>query len=272
MPDLVAEPDPVERELRKMGSMSLLEHLEELRKRVFKSLIAVALCVGAGWYYVETVIGKMVAPIQKALAAHHFDTSLVYLNPTDTFNIQLKIGLIVGIFIACPFLLYQVWGFISPGLYRNEKKFLLPFLFLSVGLFLSGGFFGYKVVFPVAMVFLIGQGGSNLKPMISITEYTDLFLTIILGLALVFELPIVLGFAGAMGVVSAKFLFKHIRGAVLVFFVIAAILTPTTDIMNMSIYAAPMVLLYVGSIGIVWLVHPRQRRKRAEKRKEQDLK
>jgi sec-independent protein translocase protein TatC len=273
MPDLVAEPDPtVEKELRKMGSMSLLEHLEELRKRVFKSLIAVALCVGAGWYYVETVIGKMVAPIQKALASHHFDTSLVYLNPTDTFNIQLKIGLIVGIFIACPFLLYQVWGFISPGLYRNEKKFLLPFLFLSVGLFLSGGFFGYKVVFPVAMDFLIGQGGSNLKPMISITEYTDLFLTIILGLALVFELPIVLGFAGAMGVVSAKFLFKHIRGAVLVFFIIAAILTPTTDIMNMSIYAAPMVLLYIGSIGIVWLVHPRQRRKRAEKRKQQDLK
>jgi sec-independent protein translocase protein TatC len=85
-----------------------------------------------------------------------------------------------------------------------------------------------------------------------------------------FELPIVLGFAGAMGVVSAKFLFKHIRGAVLVFFVIAAILTPTTDIMNMSIYAAPMVLLYIGSIGIVWLVHPRQRRKRADKRKEKD--
>jgi len=108
--------------------------------------------------------------------------------------------------------------------------------------------------------------------MISINEYADLFLTIILGLALVFELPIILGFAGAMGVVSAKFLFKHIRGAVLIFFVIAAILTPTTDIMNMSIYAAPMVLLYIGIIGIVWLVHPRQRRKRAEKRKEQDLK
>ncbi len=273
MPDLVAEPESPqeEKEQRQLGSMSLLQHLEELRQRVLRSVIAVGVCVGAGWYWVELVISKMEAPIQKALSDNHFDPHLFYLNPTDTFNIKLKIGLIVGIFIACPFLLYQVWGFISPGLYRNEKRFLLPFLFLSVGLFLSGGYFGYKVVFPVAMDFLLKQGG-DLRPMIAITEYTDLFLTIILGLALVFELPIVLGFAGAMGVVSAKFLFKHIRGAVLIFFVIAAVLTPTTDLMNMSIYAAPMILLYIGSIGIVWIVHPKQRRKRADKRKQQDLK
>jgi sec-independent protein translocase protein TatC len=272
MPELVAEPDQkqIEKEQRQMGSMSLMQHLEELRSRVFKSALAVAVGVGIGWYKVETVIGLMEAPVQKALKNHHFDPSLIYLNPTDTFNIQLKMGLIIGVFIACPILLYQLWGFISPALYRNEKRFLLPFLFLSVILFLCGGYFGYKVVFPVAMDFLIGNGG-DLKPMISINEYTDLFLTIILGLALVFELPIVLGFAGSMGVVNAKFLFKHIRGAVLIFFVIAAILTPTTDIMNMSIYAAPMIVLYIGSIGIVWLVHPKQRRKRAEKRKDKDI-
>jgi sec-independent protein translocase protein TatC len=270
MPELVAEPDPtIKKELRQMGSMSLMEHLEELRKRVFKSVVGVAIGVAIGWYKVEAVISKMEAPVQAALKAHHFDPSLIYLNPTDTFNIQIKMGLIVGVFIACPWLLYQVWGFISPALYRNEKRFLLPFLFLSVVLFLAGGYFGYRFVFPVAMDFLIGNGG-DLKPMISINEYTDLFLTIILGLALVFELPIVLGFAGAMGVVNAKFLFKHIRGAVLIFFVIAAILTPTTDIMNMSIYAAPMIVLYIGSIGIVWLVHPKQRRKRAEKKNQQD--
>lgn len=269
MPELLAERDPeIEKDLRRMGSMSLLEHLEELRKRVFKSVLAVAVGVALGWFKVEAVIGTMEAPIQKALRDHHFDPSLIYLNPTDTFNIQLKMGLIVGIFIACPVLLYQVWGFISPALYRNEKRFLLPFLFLSVILFVLGGYFGYRVVFPVAMDFLIGNGG-DLKPMISINEYADLFLTIILGLALVFELPIVLGFAGAMGVVNAKFLLKHIRGAVLIFFVIAAILTPTTDIMNMSIYAAPMVVLYFMSIGIVWLVHPKQRRKREEKKRKQ---
>jgi sec-independent protein translocase protein TatC len=270
MPELVAEPDPaIKKELRSIGSMSLLEHLEELRRMVFKSVVGIAVGVAIGWYKVETVIGKMEAPVQKALRDHHFDPSLIYLNPTDTFNIQIKMGLIVGVFIACPWLLYQLWGFISPALYRNEKKFLLPFLFLSIILFLCGGYFGYRIVFPVAMDFLIGNGG-DLKPMISINEYTDLFLTIILGLALVFELPIVLGFAGAMGVVNAKFLFKHIRGAVLIFFVIAAILTPTTDIMNMSIYAAPMIVLYIGSIGIVWLVHPKQRRKREEKRRLRD--
>jgi sec-independent protein translocase protein TatC len=135
-----------------------------------------------------------------------------------------------------------------------------------VGLFLSGGVFGYKVVFPVALDFLINTGAqAGMRPVITITEYTDLFLTILLGLALIFELPIVLGFAGAMGVVSAKFLIKHIRGAILIFFVIAAILTPTTDLMNMTIYAAPMILLYFMSIGIVAIVHPGARRRRREK-------
>ena len=255
-----------------MGSMSLLQHLEELRRRILYSLAAVGLCVGAGWYKVDEIIGKMEAPIQQALKNNGFDPHLVYLNPTDTFNVKLKIGLIVGIFIACPFLLYQVWGFISPGLYRNEKRFLLPFLILSICLFAGGGYFGYRVVFAVAMDFLIGQGkGANLVPNIAIDQYTNLFLTIILGLACIFELPIVLGFAGAMGVVSAKFLVKHIRGACLIIFVLAAILTPTTDIMNMTTFAGPMIMLYLLSIGIVWLVHPKQRRKRAEKRKEQGL-
>jgi sec-independent protein translocase protein TatC len=191
---------------------------------------------------------------------------LSYLNPTDPFNLYLKVGLLGGIFLASPIVLYQVWNFVAPGLYRNEKRFLLPFLFLSVGLFLAGGYFGYKIVFPVAMDFLIGHYGGDFRANITIDQYTKVFLTIILGLALIFELPIILGFAGSMGVINAKFLLKHIRGAVLIFFIIAAILTPTTDIMNMTIYAAPMILLYLGSIGIVWLVHPSQRRRRKQKR------
>src|SRR5215813_13262391 len=270
MPELVAEPqDKKEVEQRQMGSMSLLQHLEELRKRVIYSVAAIAICFGAGWYKADYIYGKMMVPIVAALKNHHWDTQLTYLNPTDPFNNYMKIGLIAGIFIASPFLLYQVWMFISPGLYRNEKRFILPFLFLTVGLFLSGGYFGYRIVFPVALDFLIQQGGTALKPTITITEYTDFFLTIILGLGIIFELPIVIGFAAMMGVVNAKFLFKHIRGAVLIFFVIAAILTPTTDILNMTIYAAPMIALYLLSIGLAWLVHPSQRRKRREKREKQ---
>ncbi len=271
MPELEVAPSPTSRfDEQELGTMGLLQHLEELRKRIMWSAASVAICFGVAWYKWEEIYALMRKPIEQALAAHNMDTHLSFLNPTDPFNLSLKLALITGIFIACPFLLYQVWMFISPGLYRKEKKFILPFLFLSVGLFLSGGLFGYKVVFPVALDFLIGTGAqAGMRPVITITEYTDLFLTILLGLALIFELPIVLGFAGAMGVVNAKFLFKHIRGAVLIFFVIAAILTPTTDIMNMTIYAAPMILLYFLSIGIVAIVHPRARRRRREKREQQ---
>lgn len=263
MPDTAVEQ---EKEERQLASMGLLQHLEELRRRVIYSLIAVAVCFGGGWYYADKIFAKMQIPIAEALKNHHWDTSLVYTSPTEPFNLYLKLGLFAGIFIASPFLLYQVWAFISPGLYRHEKRFVLPFLFLSVGLFLGGGIFGFKIVYPVALDFLINYA-QGLHPMITISEYTDLFLTIILGLAIIFELPIVIGFAAMMGVVDAKFLFKHIRGAVFLFFVVAAILTPTTDPLNMTIYAAPLIALYILSIGIAWLVHPKQRRKRAEKRK-----
>lgn len=264
MPNAAVEPE-VEKQSRELGSMSLLQHLEELRRRIIYSIAAVAVCFGVGWYYSTPIYERMMQPIKLALKAHNWDQQLAYLSPTDPFNNYLKIGLIAGLFIASPVVFYQLWMFISPGLYRNEKRFVLPFLILAVGLFVGGGAFGFKIVFPVALDFLIYQGGT-LKPVITITEYTNLFLTIILGLSLIFELPIVLGFAAMMGVVSARFLFKHIRGAVFLCFVAAAILTPTTDIMNMTIYAAPMVLLYLLSIVIAWFVHPTQRRKRREKR------
>jgi sec-independent protein translocase protein TatC len=264
MPNLAVEPQLAEE--RQLGSMGLLQHLEELRKRVIHSMLAVAVGFGVAWYFAQYLNDLLQRPIAKALANHSYSPHLVFTNPTEPFNINLKIGLIAGIFAACPVILYQVWSFISPGLYRREKRFVLPFMFLSVGLFLGGGLFGYKIVYPVALDFLIGYA-KGLQPMITISEYLDLSLTIILGLALIFELPIVLGFAGLMGVVDAKFLFKHIRGAVFIFFIVAAILTPTTDPLNMTIYAAPLIGLYIMSIGIVWLVHPRQRRKRKEKQK-----
>lgn len=273
MSDLVAEPEhkEIEKELRQMGSMSLFQHLEELRKCILRSAAAVAVGFGVSWYFAQDKIYPFIEkPILAVFKKYNMDPHLTYLSPTDPFNLYLKVGLMAGIFLASPVILYQVWSFISPGLYRHEKRFVVPFLLLSVGLFLGGGYFGYKVIFPVALDFLIHSYGSAFKATITIDAYTKLFLTIILGLAIIFEMPIVLGFAGMMGVVNAKFLFKHIRGAVLVCVTLAAILSPTTDIMNLTIYAAPMVILYIGSIGLVWLVHPRQRRKRADKRKEKD--
>jgi len=274
MPDLVAEPEhrEIERELRQAGSMSLLQHLEELRKCIIRSAAAIAVGFGVCWYFAQDKIYPVIEkPIIVVFKKYNIDPHLNYLSPTDPFNLYMKVGLMAGIFLASPVVLYQVWKFIAPGLYRHEKRFVLPFLLLSVGLFLAGGFFGYKIIFPVAMDFLIGSYGGKFHASITIDAYTKLFLTIILGLAVIFEMPIVLGFAGMMGVVNAKFLFKHIRGAVLICVTAAAILSPTTDLLNLSIYAAPMVLLYILSIGLVWLVHPKQRRKRKEKRKERGL-
>jgi sec-independent protein translocase protein TatC len=192
------------------------------------------------------------------------DTQLVYLNPTDPFNMYLKIAFLAGIFLASPFVLYQVWAFIAPGLYRNERRYVLPFMFSTVGLFLLGGLFGYKMVYPAALDFLIGWS-AQFKPMITVGEYVDLFLTIIAGLGIVFEMPILVFFLALMGIVSAGWMWRNFRYSILVIFVIAAIITPTTDIMNMCIFAAPMIILYMVSIAIAWFVHPTQRRKRAGK-------
>jgi sec-independent protein translocase protein TatC len=264
MPDLeTAAAAAREKLTEKMSAMSFLEHLEELRKRIIYSIIAVAIGFFACWNYAERIYGYMQVPIMQALAAHHMDQKLVYLNPTEPFNMYLKIGLIAGLFVASPFVLYQLWAFVAPGLYRNEKRYVMPFMVLSVGLFLAGGIFGYRIVYPAALDFLVGYG-KQFTPMITIGEYTDLFLTIIVGLGVVFEMPILVFFLSLMGIVSAGWMWRNLRYSILVIFVIAAILTPTTDIMNMCVFAAPMIGLYILSIGVAWMVHPTRRKARAE--------
>jgi len=187
--------------------------------------------------------------------------NLVYTNPTDPFNMYLKISLIVGIFVASPFVLYQVWAFIAPGLYKSERRYVAPFLFSTVGLFMAGGYFAYKMVYPAALNFLI-EYSAQFTPMITINEYTNLFMTIVLGLGVVFEMPILVFFLALFGIVSPGWMWRNLRYSILVIFIIAAIITPTTDIMNMCIFAAPMVVLYLASIGVAYLVHPKQRKKR----------
>ena len=157
-----------------MTGMSFLEHLEELRRRIIYSFLYIVAGFSICWWFHEQIFGLMQKPIVQALANHGMDTKLVYLNPTDAFNMYLKVAFLAGVFVASPFVLYQVWAFISPGLYRHERRYVLPFMFSSVGLFLAGGFFGYKMVFPAALDFLIGWS-SQFKPMVTIGEYTDLF-------------------------------------------------------------------------------------------------
>ena len=264
MPEIAATAPPEDEHREPMTAMSFLEHLEELRRRIIYSLLAVAAGFFLCWGYAERIYEIMQRPIMEALHHHGMAEKLVYLNPTEPFNLYLKVGLLAGLFVASPFVLYQVWLFISPGLYRNEKRYVLPFMFSTVGLFVAGGVFGYKMVYPAALDFLIGYG-QQFTPMITIGEYTDLFLTIIIGMGVIFEMPILVFFLSLMGIVTAGWMWRNLRYSILVIFIIAAIITPTTDILNMCIFAAPMVALYVLSIAIAWLVHPTQRRARARK-------
>jgi sec-independent protein translocase protein TatC len=261
MPEMTADPPTHEPVPDAMPAMSFLDHLQELRRRIVYSIIAMVVGFFACWGYADRIVGWMQQPIMEALKHNGMPQTLVYLNPTDPFNLYIKVGALAALFVTCPFVLYQVWMFISPGLYRNEKRYVVPFMVSTIALFLSGGYFGYKLVYPAALEFLIGYG-KQFQPMITIHEYTDLFLTVILGLGLVFELPILVFFLALMGVVSAGWMWRNVRYSILVIFIIAAIITPTTDILNMCIFAAPMVVLYLLSIGIAYLVHPKQRKAR----------
>jgi sec-independent protein translocase protein TatC len=245
--------------------MGFLDHLEELRRRLVYSIAAVAVGFFACWWKVERIYDVMQRPIMDVLKANGLSQQLVYLNPTEPFNLYLKVGMLAGLFVASPFVLYQIWCFISPGLYRNEKRYVMPFMASTVALFVAGGYFGYKIVLPQALVFLIGYG-KDFQPMITLSEYSSLFLTIIVGLGVIFEMPILVFFLALMGIVTSGWMWKNIRYAILAIFVIAAIITPTPDILNMCIFAAPMVGLYILSTGIAYLVHPDQRDKRAVKK------
>ncbi|MFZ0818354.1 MAG: twin-arginine translocase subunit TatC [Candidatus Sulfotelmatobacter sp.] len=248
-----------------MPTMGFLDHLEELRRRLVYSVAAVGVGFCACWWKVEKIYDIMQRPIMDALRANGMSERLVYLNPTEPFNLYLKIAALAGLFLTSPFVLYQVWMFISPGLYRNEKRYVVPFMVSTIALFSIGGYFGYRVVYPQALNFLI-HFGRQFQPMITIGEYTSLFLSIILGMGLIFEMPILIFFLALMGMVTARFMWKNFRYAILVIFIVAAIVTPTPDILNMCIFAAPMVALYAFSIGIAWMVHPKQRRARNEKK------
>jgi sec-independent protein translocase protein TatC len=238
-------------------SMPLLAHLEELRKRIILSGLFVLAGFICCWYFADRIFAQMQQPIVVALRHHGIGGGLVYLNPTEPFNLYLYVALVAGLFAASPFVFYQFWLFIAPGLYRKEKRYVLPFLISTIGLFLAGGMFGYKMVYPASLDFLIGYG-ERFQPMITIGEYTKLFASIIIGLGLVFEMPILVFFLALMRVVTARWMWRNLRYSILVIFIIAAIVTPTPDILNMCLFAAPMVALYAISMGVAWLVNSRR--------------
>jgi sec-independent protein translocase protein TatC len=233
-------------------STPLLAHLEELRKRIVFSVVGVLVGFLFCWSYAERIFGFVQQPVIQALRSHGLGVGLVYLNPTEPFNLYLEVGLVAGLFLASPFVFYQLWLFVAPGLYRSEKRYFLPFVLSTVALFLAGAFFGYKMIYPASLDFLIGYG-RQFQPMITIGEYTKLFLAVIVGLGLIFEMPILVFFLAQMRVITAQWMWQNLRYSILAIFIVAAIVTPTTDILNMCLFATPMIALYAISIGVAWL-------------------
>ena len=248
-----------------MQTMGFLDHLEELRTRLVRSVLAVVVGAGVCWAYRERIYSIMQKPIIDTLHAHHLPEKLVYVNPTDPFNLYVKIAILAGLFLTSPFVLYQVWMFISPGLYRREKRYVVPFMLSTITLFTLGGYFGYRVAYPRALDFFIDFSG-QFQPMITIGEYTQLFLSIVLGMGLIFEMPVLVFFLAFLGIMTPSFMVRNFRYAILVIFVLAALVTPTPDIVNMCVFAAPMLGLYGLSIAVAWLVHPEQRARRQKKK------
>ncbi|HEV2177498.1 MAG TPA: twin-arginine translocase subunit TatC [Terriglobia bacterium] len=255
-------PDPEEDQLSGK-QMSFLEHLEELRKRLVRSIIAIVAAAGICFYFAQNIYNYLARPLTQTLIALHLPDKLVYTNPVDPFNLYVKLALMGGLFLASPFVLFQIWQFISPGLYRNEKKYVWPFVILTSGLFMSGGFFAYRLAFPAALRFLVGYG-HNFTPMVTINEYMDLTMTIMVGVGLVFELPVAILILSFIGIVTPRFLWKHVRYAILITAVLAAGIVPTNDLATMFIVWIPLVGLYVLSIGLSWLVARRKRARAIE--------
>jgi sec-independent protein translocase protein TatC len=229
--------------------MSFIEHLEELRKRLIWSIGFVVLAFGFCWVFAGDLYDIAIALIRSNPAV-----TLSVSRPQDIFSLHVKVTLVTAIFLSAPFIVAQVWMFISPGLYRHERRYAIPFVLFGSVLFVTGGAFGYFVAFPVALQFLLTWiVESHLVPIIDASEYFNLFFTIIVALGIVFQIPALILVLSRIGLVDARFLFKKLKYAVFSCVVVAAVITPTTDPGNMLIIAAPMLLLYCVGIVVAWI-------------------
>ena len=247
--------------------MTFFEHLVELRKRLINSLIAIAIGAFIGVYVAKYVIDFVTRPILRAFTIAHLESKLIYTHPAGVFNLILTLGIYIGIVLASPVVLYQIWLFVAPALYKHERSAIAGFLSSTVFLFVAGIAFGYYVTLPYVLNFLMSfQNASlpNIVPMITVNEYFDLTLLILLGFGLVFEMPVLMFFLTLFGIVTPQFLWKNIRYAILVIAIVAAIITPTPDATTMLIFMAPMVGLYFIGIGVSALVVRKKARQIAE--------
>jgi sec-independent protein translocase protein TatC len=231
------------------GSMTLLEHLDELRSRLVRTLLVYLVLFAACWGFSGRILEFLVQPIRD----HLFEGGeIVFIHMPEPFLIYMKASALAALFIAAPWILYQSWGFVAPGLYPRERRLVVPFLVFGSLFFFAGGAFGYYVATPVAANWLISLG-EPFKAQITLRSAFSFESWILLGMGAVFQMPIVIFFLARIGVVTPGFLMRHFRTAVLIIAVLAAVLTPTGDVLTMSVFAGPMILLYLLGVGVAWL-------------------
>ena len=237
------------------GRMGFLEHLDELRQRLIRACIALGAGMLVAFLLVDRIANFVLAPTLRILPP---GTDLIATKPGETFSFYLNVALIGGVVLAAPFIMYQVWRFIAPGLYAREKKLVIPFVTLTTIGTIGGVLFTHYVMFPAMMAFFATFSAGRLKFLPRLEDTFDLYLNMVLGMVVVFQIPTVVLFLAKMGVVTARLLWRHFKHAILLIFVAAALLTPSTDPWNQTIFAGPMIALYLISIGIAWLVGPKR--------------
>jgi sec-independent protein translocase protein TatC len=267
-----AQPEPLVRarpeEEEPGGRMSFFEHLVELRKRIIHSLLAILIGMCVGLLLAKRFIDFIIVPMREALRASGLEDRLYYTSPQGYISLIINLGLYLGIAIAMPVVLYEIWQFVAPGLYKRERRAVAGFIFSSMLLFLCGIAFGYFIMLPQVLRFLISFATTGpIKPLISINEYFDLILVVLLGLGVIFELPVLIFILSMFGIVTPQFLIKNFRYALLAITIVAAVVTPTPDANTMLIFMAPMVLLYFIGVFISYLVF-RKRKARASRESE----
>jgi sec-independent protein translocase protein TatC len=248
------EREELEEQEELSGQMSFLDHLEELRRRILHSLIAVGVAFAACWIFADDIY---------SVFRHLIESTGAQINQnefTEAFTVQLKMAFMAAIFLSSPFLLAQIWLFVSPGLYRRERRYALPFIFFASILFVLGGLFAYYIALPVGLKFLIDFGKNlGMSSLINVSSAFDLVFALEVGMGIVFEIPAIIFLLSRLGIVSGPFLLRNIKYAVLGCFIAAAIITPTGDIGNMMILAVPMIALYALGILVAFVFGKKRR-------------
>lgn len=231
------------------GRMSFLDHLDELRRRILYSVYSVLGAAVIAAFFINEILEAVTRPMLAAIPSG----KLSGMDALDPIMVYFKAGLLVAIIIASPLILLQVWYFIAPGLYSKEKKLAIPFVFFATLLFLTGAWFGHAVAFQVTWQFLGAFNPEWMDWIVTWNSAFALYLRIVLGLGLIFQMPVVIFVLARFGIVSARFLIKNFKYAVLIIFIVAAVASPGQDPASQLIFAAPMMVLYVMSIGVAWL-------------------